>query len=62
MLAYVLVFPICIYLISAGEALDVVVERSALANLRFLNNKLSPRPVVHRTFARQFFRRINCLY
>ena len=52
MLAYVFVFPICIYLISAGEALDVVVERSALANLRFLNNKLSPGSVVHRTFAR----------
>ena len=33
MFAYVLVFPICICLISTGEALDVVVERSALAYL-----------------------------
>ena len=40
MLAYVLVFPICIYLISAGEALDVVVERSALTNLSLLNDQL----------------------
>ena len=42
MFAYVLVFPICIYLISTGEGLDVVVERSALAYLSLLNDLTFP--------------------
>ena len=52
MLAYVLVFLVCIYLISAGEAFDVIVQGSALANLRFLNNKPSHSLVIHGVFAR----------
>ena len=47
MFAYVLIFLVCIYLISASKALDVVVERSALAYLSLLNDQPSPRPVIY---------------
>ena len=45
--AYVFIFLVCIFLISAGKAFDLVVERISLAYLSLLNGRPSSRPVTH---------------